>query len=120
MDVPQPVAQPEPAQDSLTATLPRFQKAVHVGDRVRDKHSKREGVCLYIGPANFSKGKVVCGLRLDRMRTTTDCDGKFQGERYCAHNHQGFLFSPELAPPLTRQLALSYAHQSHSRTRMLE
>ena len=27
---------------------------------MRDRHSKREGVCLYIGPSQFSKGKVVC------------------------------------------------------------
>ena len=49
-------------QESLTATLPRFHKAVHVGDRVIDKHSKREGICLYIGPADFAKGKEVSAL----------------------------------------------------------
>ena len=76
-------------QESLAATLPRFQKLVHVGDRVVDKHSKRMGVCLYVGPAEFAKGKEVCGLRLDKKRTTTDCDGKYRGERYfrCTPGH---------------------------------
>ena len=76
-------------QESLQTTLPRYQKSVHVGDRVIDKHSKREGVCLYVGPADFAKGKEVCGLRLDKKRSTTDCDGKYRGERYfrCTPGH---------------------------------
>jgi hypothetical protein len=80
---------PSYVQESLATTLPNFSRPVHVGDRVIDKHSKREGICLYIGPADFAKGKSVCGLRLDRKRTTTDCDGKYRGERYfrCTPGH---------------------------------
>ena len=80
---------PEMVRESLTATLPRFVQSVHVGDRIRDKHSKREGVCMYVGAANFAKGKEVCGLRLDKKRSTTDCDGKYRGERYfrCTPGH---------------------------------
>ena len=75
---------PSYVQESLSATLPRFQRQVHVGDRIVDKHSKRTGICMYVGPAEFAKGKDVCGVRLDRKRTTTDCDGKYRGERYLA------------------------------------
>ena len=80
---------PDYVRESMTATLPRFQATVHVGDRIRDKHSKREGVCMFVGSANFAKGKEVCGLRLDRKRSTTDCDGKYHGERYfrCTPGH---------------------------------
>jgi len=76
-------------QESLAATLTAFKKSVHVGDRVRDKHSKREGICLYVGAAEFARGKEVCGLRLDVKRTTTDCDGKYRGERHfrCTPGH---------------------------------
>jgi len=44
---------------------------------------------MYVGPADFANGKTVCGLRLDRQRTTTDCDGKYRGERYfrCTPGH---------------------------------
>merc|ERR1719238_2599605 len=47
------------------------------------------GVCMYVGAAAFANGKMVCGLRLDKMRTTTDCDGKYRGERYfrCSPGH---------------------------------
>jgi len=47
------------------------------------------GTCLYLGPADFARGKEVCGLRLDAKRTTTDCDGKYRGERYfrCTPGH---------------------------------
>jgi hypothetical protein len=76
-------------KESLQATLPRFQRSVHVGDRVIDKHSKRTGICLYVGPAEFAKGKDVCGMRLDKKRSTTDCDGKYRGERHfrCTPGH---------------------------------
>ena len=76
-------------QESLQATLPSYKKLVHVGDRVIDKHSKRTGICMYVGPAEFAKGKEVCGLRLDKKRSTTDCDGKYRGERYfrCTPGH---------------------------------
>lgn len=43
--------------ESLQSTLPRFRKTVHVGDRIRDKHSGRTGTCLYVGPADFARGK---------------------------------------------------------------
>lgn len=80
---------PSYVQESLQATLPSFKKLVHVGDRIVDKHSKREGICLYVGPADFAKGKEVCGVRLDKKRSTTDCDGKYRGERYfrCTPGH---------------------------------
>ena len=41
------------------------------------------------GAADFAKGKEVCGLRLDKKRSTTDCDGKYRGERYfrCTPGH---------------------------------
>ena len=76
-------------QETLSATLPRFQRAVHVGDRIRDRHSGRTGICLYLGPADFARGREVAGLRLDTKRTTTDCDGKYRGERYfrCTPGH---------------------------------
>jgi SpoVK/Ycf46/Vps4 family AAA+-type ATPase len=76
-------------QESLSATLPSFKRPVHVGDRVRDRHSKREGICMYVGVAEFARGKEVCGLRLDVKRTTTDCDGKYRGERHfrCTPGH---------------------------------
>lgn len=41
------------------STLPRFRRTVHVGDRIRDKHSGRTGTCLYVGPADFARGKDV-------------------------------------------------------------
>lgn len=44
---------------------------------------------MYVGAADFARGKEVCGLRLDKIRTTTDCDGKYRGERYfrCTPGH---------------------------------
>jgi len=44
---------------------------------------------MYVGPADFAFRKIVCGLRLDKKRTTTDCDGKYQGERHfrCTAGH---------------------------------
>ena len=75
--------------DALGATLPKFKQSVHVGDRVRDRHSGREGVCLFVGGADFARGRQVCGVRLDKRRTTTECDGKYRGERYfrCTPGH---------------------------------
>ena len=75
--------------DALGATLPKFKQSVHVGDRVRDRHSGREGVCLFVGGADFARGRQVCGVRLDKRRTTTECDGKYRGERYfrCSPGH---------------------------------
>mmetsp|Transcript_6174 Transcript_6174/g.21162 ORF Transcript_6174/g.21162 Transcript_6174/m.21162 type:complete len:560 (+) Transcript_6174:954-2633(+) len=37
---------------------------------------------MYVGPADFAQGKVVVGMRLDSKRTTSDCDGKKDGERF--------------------------------------
>ena len=34
----------EYVRESLAATLPRFVRAVHVGDRIIDKHSKRTNI----------------------------------------------------------------------------
>ena len=82
-------ADPSYVRETLASTLPAFKKTVHVGDRVKDRHSGRVGTCLYVGPADFARGKDVCGLRLDAKRTTTDCDGKYRGERYfrCSPGH---------------------------------
>ena len=87
--------------ESLTATVPHLVKAVYVGDRVRDRHSKREGVCMYVGAAQFALGKQIVGMRLDNKRTTTDCDGKFQGERHfrCTPGH-GLYVPLEDAEPI--------------------
>mmetsp|Transcript_9630 Transcript_9630/g.24926 ORF Transcript_9630/g.24926 Transcript_9630/m.24926 type:complete len:819 (-) Transcript_9630:139-2595(-) len=75
--------------EALNKTLPRCQQHIYVGDRVRDRHSGRLGVAMYVGPAEFARGNTVVGLRLDNARTTTDCDGKFKGERYfrCTPGH---------------------------------
>ncbi|KAL3892947.1 MAG: hypothetical protein SGPRY_014625, partial [Prymnesium sp.] len=81
---------PDPfVRESLNRTLPKYERTVHVGDRVRDRHSGREGLCLYVGPADFARGREVCGLRLDKKRSTTDCDGKYRGERHfrCTPGH---------------------------------
>ena len=98
--------------DALGATLPKFKQSVHVGDRVRDRHSGREGVCLFVGGADFARGRQVCGVRLDKRRTTTECDGKYRGERYfrCTPGHGlyipledaefvGVADADDLAPP---------------------
>jgi AAA+ superfamily predicted ATPase len=37
---------------------------------------------MYVGPAQFANNKEVVGIRLDTKRTTSDCDGKFERERY--------------------------------------
>ena len=103
--------------DSLSATLPRFARSVHVGDRVKDKHSSREGVCLYVGPADFSNGKTVCGLRLDNRRTTTDCDGKYRGKcarqdgHTRAHTHAPALNCPIDVPSELKPVFCARAHR---------
>ena len=76
-------------KECMNTTLPKFKQSIHVGDRIKDRHSGRLGTCLYVGPADFAKGKEVCGLRLDKARTTTDCDGKYRGERHfrCTPGH---------------------------------
>ena len=107
-----PSAGNEQVLESLSATLHKFRAAIHVGDRVKDRHSGRLGTCLYVGPADFAKGKEVCGVRLDKARTTTDCDGKYRGERHfrCTPGHGlyipledaefvGIADGDDLAPP---------------------
>ncbi|CAK0855938.1 unnamed protein product, partial [Prorocentrum cordatum] len=37
---------------------------------------------MYVGPATFAGGDVVVGIRLDEKRSSSDCDGKYQNERY--------------------------------------
>ena len=72
LDKPKPPAADgggERVLESLNATLHKFRAAIHVGDRVKDRHSGRLGTCLFVGPADFAKGKEVCGLRLDKART---------------------------------------------------
>ena len=71
LDKPKPPAADgggERVLESLNATLHKFRAAIHVGDRVKDRHSGRLGTCLFVGPADFAKGKEVCGLRLDKAR----------------------------------------------------
>jgi len=115
LDKPKPPAADgggERVLESLNATLHKFRAAIHVGDRVKDRHSGRLGTCLFVGPADFAKGKEVCGLRLDKARTTTDCDGKYRGERHfrCTPGHGlyipledaefvGVADADDLAPP---------------------
>ncbi|KAJ1616280.1 hypothetical protein T492DRAFT_895811, partial [Pavlovales sp. CCMP2436] len=85
-----PAGTPAPvASELLGETIAKCQQHIYVGDRVRDRHSGRMGVAMYIGPADFARGNTVVGLRLDAKRTTTDCDGKFKGERYfrCTSGH---------------------------------
>ena len=55
---------------------------VYVGDRAKIKGTPRVGEVMYVGPAEFARGSVVVGLKLQHKRTTSMCDGKYQGERY--------------------------------------
>ena len=70
-----PAAAPDAGGDyvkeCLNMTLPKFKQSIHVGDRIKDRHSGRLGTCLYVGPAEFAKGKEVCGLRLDKARRSS-------------------------------------------------
>ena len=52
---------------------------VYVGDRA--EVAGRKGVVMYVGKAEFAAGGIVVGLRLDEKRTTSECDGKYDGER---------------------------------------
>ena len=55
---------------------------VYVGDRARDRGSQRCGEVMYVGPAEFAKGKTCVGLKLAKKRSQSMCDGKYHGERY--------------------------------------
>lgn len=55
---------------------------MYVGDRVTIKGAGRTGEVMYIGPAMFAGADIVVGIKLDDKRTTSDCDGKYKGERY--------------------------------------
>lgn len=57
-------------------------KTMYVGDRVQLKNSSRCGTIMYIGPAKFAGGEIVIGVKLDEKRSSSDCDGKYKGERY--------------------------------------
>ena len=52
---------------------------LYVGDRV--EVNGRKGTVMFIGPAEFAGGNVVAGLRLDEKRASSECDGKYNGER---------------------------------------
>merc|ERR1719247_311497 len=72
-------ASPAP-RPGLSDTL--HPKPLYVGDRIRVKGSSRTGTIMYVGHAGFSAGKDVAGIKLDQKRTQSDCDGKFDRERY--------------------------------------
>ena len=37
---------------------------------------------MYVGPAEFARGKMVVGPRLREQRSASMCDGKYHGERF--------------------------------------
>jgi hypothetical protein len=63
----------------LMATLKPNKHKVYIGDR--GEVGGRSGTVMFVGPAEFAGGGVVVGLRLDEKRTTSECDGKYDGER---------------------------------------
>ena len=52
---------------------------IYVGDRA--EIGGRSGTVMFIGPAKFAGGAIIVGLRLDEKRATSECDGKYDGER---------------------------------------
>jgi len=65
------------------ATINPSKHGVYVGERVEvQSGSKRQGVVMYVGPAEFHGGRTVVGINLDEKRPGSDCDGKHKGERY--------------------------------------
>lgn len=65
------------------ATINPNGHGVYVGERAEvQSGSKRQGEVMYVGPAEFHGGRVVCGIRLDEKRPGSDCDGKHKGERF--------------------------------------
>jgi SpoVK/Ycf46/Vps4 family AAA+-type ATPase len=63
----------------LMATLKPNANKVYIGDRA--EVGGRKGTVMFVGPAEFAGGGVVVGLRLDEKRATSECDGKYDGER---------------------------------------
>ena len=61
------------------ATMKPNPNKVYVGDRA--EVAGRKGSVMFVGPAEFAGGGIVVGLRLDEKRTTSECDGKYDGER---------------------------------------
>jgi dynactin complex subunit len=61
------------------ATLKPNANKVYIGDRA--EVGGRKGTVMFVGPAEFAGGGVVVGLRLDEKRATSECDGKYDGER---------------------------------------
>ena len=92
-----PAPAPAPAPDSLEdsdkgldlkerlkkhegmATLKPNPHKVYIGDRA--EVGGRKGTVMFVGPAEFAGGGVVVGMRLDEKRSTSECDGKYDGER---------------------------------------
>lgn len=75
----------------------------------------RLGEVMYIGPANFANGSIVVGVKLDDKRSSSDCDGKYKGERYfrCSAGYGIYvardeveLIPPEQADEEVRQLQI--------------
>merc|ERR1719487_3010934 len=65
------------------ATINPSKHGVYVGERVEGQSgSKRQGIVMYVGPAEFHGNRTVCGIKLDEKRPGSDCDGKHKGERY--------------------------------------
>jgi len=72
-----------PAQRDPNRTINPSHHKIYPGDRVRLKGTNREGEAMYIGTAKFAgDGTIVVGIRLDDKRSSSDCDGKYKGERF--------------------------------------
>ncbi len=74
-----PTAGTSPGETEFATINPQ---RVYVGDRAKIKGTPRVGEVMYVGPADFARGTKVVGLKLQHKRTTSMCDGKYQGERY--------------------------------------
>ncbi len=74
-----PTAKTSPGETEFATINPQ---RVYVGDRAKIKGTPRVGEVMYVGPADFARGTDVVGLKLQHKRTTSMCDGKYQGERY--------------------------------------
>lgn len=96
---------------------------MYVGDSVKLKSSGRSGVVMYIGPASFAGGDTVVGVKLEEKRSSSDCDGKYKGERYfrCSAGFGIYqtrdeveLVPPEEAEEEVKSLAVSAAPDASS------
>ena len=92
-----PAPAPAPAPDSLEdsdkgldlkerlkkhegmATLKPNPHKVYIGDRA--EVGGRKGTVMFVGPAEFAGGGVGCRHAPDEKRSTSECDGKYDGER---------------------------------------